>query len=376
MTPLRAGAVLLLIAAIAGFLALRLRTDESEPAVQGSAAPTPAPGPRPEPPAEVVFDGLVVPSRPEPARAPDPEPMSPAEIVKHEPQQFPIEHVRPAEIGWLLAHQNEDGSFGAEEESFEGATYTRSAATALAILAMLSHGYTHLSKEVFEAGTAGEGMKRAYKWMIANGSAEDPLSKAITTMAWTETYGMTNSAILKPQAVAALERLVRDQGADGSWGDAWTSAWAAQTLRSAEISALEVPEEAKARAAAWLGATLVTAPDPAVATAYTWVSVDRTHPGIESMRRSLLGAPPSWRQNSFTYWYFGTVAMRSMEEKGSENWKAWTDALRTTIRSEVSAGGEWGGGPPSVLRQAFGALCIGASYESACLCPSHEKKKP
>ena len=374
MTPKRATLVLSVLALGAAAVAFRLRSAGEEspitlfglPAFHASPSPDASPDLPPSPGPQDA-----------PATANGPDPVGERrkfEIVDDHVQQLPRDYATPADIMWLYAHQNEDGSFGAESEEFEGAVYSRSATTGLAVLAILSHGYTHLSKEAFGDRTAGEGMKKALKWMIVD-TPQDELGRAIGTMAWTESFGMTGSVLLKGYAETALKSLLESQRADGSWGDSWTSAWAAQTLRSAEISGMEVPAEAKERAGGWLKTSLELKPEPAIATAYLWLTHDAEHPALGGMRARLMNERPTWGQASFSYWYAGSQAMLAIDGQEGEGWQAWTESLRATLWTFRGSDGEWAGGSPSVVRQAYGALGIGTTYVSVPCCKGEKKKR-
>lgn len=271
----------------------------------------------------------------------------------------------PAALAWLLRSRNADGSWGGEPEMFEGAMYTKHGATSLALLAFLGAGYTHLSKEEGEGTEIGKALKEALKWMMAN-KPETPFDAALASLAWGEVYGMTESAIFKEHVDGSLKALLELQTADGSWGgDARTSAWAAMALKSAEVSGLPVPPEARDAAVAWFAARLEADPRPEDAVAWVFLSTEKSGAASERAKAALGARPPNWSQQDFGYWYHGSLAMFQLDGPEGPLFERWGDGLKATLGSFQDARVGWAGegrGTADVVKNSMGQLTMEVWY--------------
>ncbi len=123
--------------------------------------------------------------------------------------------------------------------------------SALALLAFLGAGYSHLSKDVIGGKSTGETIKDGLKYLMARQDAEGRIGegreRVLAALALAEAYGLTGSNVLKEPAQRAVAAALAVEG-----DDAATTAWRALVLRSAEISDLAVKEGSKERLLAQL----------------------------------------------------------------------------------------------------------------------------
>src|ERR1043166_8870598 len=123
-----------------------------------------------------------------------------------------------------------------------GAGGCRVEATALALLAFLGAGYSHLSKDEYGGICYGEVVAKAIVWLADRqrqlGSFEpaDSVADVVAACALSEAYGMTASQALKDPAQAAIDRV-----AAAPFKDARGAIWKGITLKSAELSELHFP---------------------------------------------------------------------------------------------------------------------------------------
>ncbi len=138
--------------------------------------------------------------------------------------------------------------------------------TALALLAILGSGHSHLSAEKYEGRAMGPAVKKAFIWILKrqkpSGLIGDEagegigLSHALATLALCEAYACTASNVFKQPCLNALDYLVGRQQKSGAFGpgrdDAAVSLWCVLILRSAQVSHLEFPKEVQASLTKWL----------------------------------------------------------------------------------------------------------------------------
>ena len=239
----------------------------------------------------------------------------------------------PVPLRRLLASQSPDGSWGDVEEDFEGARYSRNSATALAVLAFLSAGYCHLSKETLVVEgvvrCCGEAVKSGLKWLAAN-PADGTFDTALVSLAWGEAYAMTESKLFKELAGKSYARLWELQDEAGSWGrEPCTSSWAALALRTADLSGLEIPGTVRARAAEWFARRIESDPSPQDAAA--WVLLNQEGDGAARAQAAIEAYPPGWAQHDSGYWYRGTQALLKIGASGGMTSALWCEALEAAV---------------------------------------------
>jgi len=150
-------------------------------------------------------------------------------------------------LRWLVANQNEDGSWSNEN---------RPAMTGLALLSFLGHGELPNSPEF------GGAVEKAVNWLLTNGQKNEGrmnMAKAfsqsgvyehgIATYALGEYYTMSKDERAVDILKQAIKHIIDGQGPDGGWmysfdktrSDTSVSGWQIQALKAAHLSNLEIP---------------------------------------------------------------------------------------------------------------------------------------
>jgi len=337
--------------------------------------------------------------------------------------QFPDGH-------WSLDRFPQGQAPGYEHYS-PGEMSADTAATGLALLAFLGAGYTHRD------GKHQDTVRRGVGWLVAHQNADGSLFRprsdaskpaqfyghAIGTIALCEALGMTGDAELRGPTQRAIRSIVESQNPDlGGWryeprleSDTSVSGWKLMALRSAQMAGLDVPAETLERASRWLdaaqeeqGAFYVYNPFAAdtdtqragrmVSPAMTaegllmrmYLGWDRKHPALAKGVGYLLehlpaeGAPNDPPEDRFYYWYYATQVMFQMQ---GDPWKQWNDRLRPLLqRTQLTVGplaGSWD--PKGAIRDrwapfggrhyvtALGVLMLEVYYRHLPLYKSLEK---
>ncbi len=271
-------------------------------------------------------------------------------------------------LKWFLTSQNADGSWGSDGVDYlDGRAYTKTGATALALLAFLGAGYSPLSKDLMGDKNVGEAVAKAAAWLEANADG-DPLNLSIAAIALNELYGMTGTEKYKGAAQTALAKVTAAQRADGSWGDLLSSLMAAETLASARLSGLDVSADVVNRSLGYLRNEIDVHRDSAAAAGVALLGRDRTDPSLATAKNLMLSAPPDWTQQNWEYWYLGSMAMFQIDGPSGDGWKAWNPALKETlVRNQDRAGG-WpgtGGATAAAVRNGYGTLSLEIYYRYA-----------
>jgi hypothetical protein len=276
---------------------------------------------------------------------------------------------------WLLKTQNPDGSWGPPEAVLEGHPIDRVGTTALALLAFLGAGYSHLSKDTHDGLSMGDAVRGALEWLMKNQGAAgvfptsgDPaLGQMLGALALGEAYGLTGSRLFKDPAQAAFGAFAAMQKADGSWGDLNQTAWAAEALRSAEASGLDLPREPFAKAAAWFRAQLDRGPNLPAMVGHILVNTDKEHPSLAATTLAVANTPAQWSQQSFAYWYLGSMALFQYDGPQGPQWRQWSESLKETLVRTQQPDGTWpGSGPGDVhVRTCLGQLTLQVYYRYA-----------
>jgi hypothetical protein len=164
-------------------------------------------------------------------------------------------------LGWLAAHQREDGSWRFDHREGPcqglcrdpGTAGSTTAATGLALLAFLGAG------EKPKAGKHGEAVSRGIYYLQnrlvltpQGGDLQEGTmyAQGIAAMALSEAYAMTGDQTLQPHAQQAIDFICHAQHAGGGWryapgqpGDTTVLGWQLMALKSAQMAQLQVPRE-------------------------------------------------------------------------------------------------------------------------------------
>jgi hypothetical protein len=208
--------------------------------------------------------------------------------------------------------------------------------TAMALLAFLGAGYSHLSKDVYDDIPFGSVVKRGIQWLVDR-QAEDGsfMGAGIAAHAWaalalSEAYGMTASRPLQEPAQRAIDWLV-----DHPAKDARGLFYQGMALKSAELSELTFPREAAERTTNALAAKRADEPASIFIRASTQVLQIFTFkskrlldlgglPGVEGSRMELETA------------YVVTLALFQAEGPEGSVWKSFNEQEKVRIRETQS----------------------------------------
>jgi hypothetical protein len=215
---------------------------------------------------------------------------------------------------------------------------------------------------------------------------------SMSTLALGEAYSMTGDQRLRP----FLERAVRytlaaQDPQSGGWryrpgdpGDMSQFGWQVMSLKSAQLSRLEVPERTRLGMLRFLdqcqsGSQRGLAsyrPGERPSRTMTAESIvcrlfvgDYQDAQLVEAERFLLEEPPQAGKENFYYWYYGTLAMFQMQGEG---WPKWNQALQRELLAGQRLDGDlagswnpdplWGSYGGRVFSTAFGALCLEVYY--------------
>lgn len=165
---------------------------------------------------------------------------------------------------WLKNHQRPDGSWNFDHTSGPECDCTMpgrlvnnpNGATAMALLAFLGAGQTHLEGEYREAIQRGLDFLSSHgtpvgKGICFYGQLQGPptyYTHGLVTIALSEAFAMSHDADLRPAVAGAIEFLVATQHSQGGWryfpgqpGDTSVVAWELMALKSAQFSRVAVP---------------------------------------------------------------------------------------------------------------------------------------
>ncbi|MBI4243373.1 MAG: terpene cyclase/mutase family protein [Planctomycetes bacterium] len=190
-------------------------------------------------------------------------------------------------LGWLMRHQNEDGSWdvrghtkncgkhtkfpGHCDNKNKGGEQYKIGVTGLAMLAFTGAGFTHMSREKDpETGLIyGETVRKAVLYLIKNQDDDGCFGESreegytynhiIAAFAICEDYFFTKSPLLKSSVIKAVTYCTNAQnpGAGIRYGykngdnDSSVTGWLAQVYKSAEMCGLEIPPQNKDGITAW-----------------------------------------------------------------------------------------------------------------------------
>ena len=296
-------------------------------------------------------------------------------------------------LAYLASIQNEDGSWSLQGHGEEVLLHSDTAATGLCLLAFQGAGYTHRQHQY--ADTVSRGLQFLLQSQRTNGDlyrAEDQVSNrnvalyshGIASLALCEAYGMTQDPELKESAQLALRYIIVTQHPQrGGWrytpgisSDTSVSGWMMMSLKSGELSGLDVSEETYRGIDKWLG--LAQSPDRPDRYRYNPYAPDtptqrhgrtptptmtavgmlmRMYSGwrrdkdeMQSAADYLLKFPPQMGtakspQRDAYYWYYATQVMFHM---GGDYWKSWNQYLNPLLlESQIREGPDMGSWDPA-----------------------------
>ncbi|MHC5062817.1 MAG: prenyltransferase/squalene oxidase repeat-containing protein [Planctomycetota bacterium] len=336
-------------------------------------------------------------------------------------------------LEWLKAHQDDDGMWDTDEFmkhdqdgepcDGEGHSLHDIGITGLALLAFLGDGST------MNSGPYKDVIKRGVRWLreqqdpdtglfgTAN-SNEFIYNHTIATLAMIETYGLSDSRLLRKYAQRGINYMESHRNPYSVWryqpqdGDNDTSitGWAVMAYKSAQDFKLDVNQTALDNAQAWFDS--MTDPRTARTGYITMGSGSSRREGIHAeefprergecmtavalLCRFFLGQDPNeakimkqqadlistrlpkWDEKDGSidhyYWYYASYALYQM---GGKHWKTWSAALTKAVantqrkdgnyRGSWDPAGAWGEDGGRVYSTAILVLTLEAYYRYSAL---------
>jgi hypothetical protein len=296
-------------------------------------------------------------------------------------------------LKWLANQQKPGGywEFDTKDPKLKSKDWATS--TGLALLPFLAAGQTHRS-----GGKYTKHLSDGLTWLkndlnistgrFAHGSPQYMYGHAISTMALCEAYGMTKDRGLLTHAQAAINYIVKAQGADGSWGyqagatgDTSIVGWQIQALRAAQLTKdITVPDASVKKAVEFLNKVSsgslkavygYTGPTGRPGTSLTAVGllcryyVDGWGPNNAGMAEGsigLFGAPKADAANTITktdrtraprllaqvkanpgmpemyYYYYATQVVHFF---GGQEWQEWNEGPKDATGKRLGGMRDW-----------------------------------
>ena len=321
-----------------------------------------------------------------------------------------------AGLRWLAAAQGSDGSWeavrwqGGRERAVTDHHRRRAGAqaqtgiTALALLAFLGRGHTHMSEGSYQE-TVQQGLEylAAHQRRSGNLAGEATLFASMychgmATFALSEAYGMTGDARIRPFLERAIAYTVACQNKQtGGWryrpgdtGDTSQHGWQVMALKSAELAGIPISASAKQGITRFLsyvssgthGGLACYRPGRPPSRAMTaealvchLFSGSSPHgPLADEAAAYLLEQPPeashgTAKPMNLYSWYYATMALYHRQDAMWDDWnRALQDALLATQNRRGSLAGswdpdtEWGSYGGRVYSTAMATLCLEVYY--------------
>ena len=276
-------------------------------------------------------------------------------------------------LAWLQRNQRKNGSWSMRGPYNDGAiSENECAATAMALLAFLGDGNTHMKGEYREE--VEKGVKHLLKLQDRSGfmakqarSHEKMYSQAQATIVLCELYGMTKDSWLREPAQRAIDFAQESQSPQGGWryepkidSDTSITGWFVMALESGRSAGLEVNVSVLKKVNDYLdtassfddaaygyqansGASPAMTAEGLLCRQYTiW---KRDHPPLRrGIKALLLDAPFTLSDRDVYYWYYATQVMHHF---GGSDWRKWNDVMRVELpKAQVIGGREDGSWAP------------------------------
>lgn len=280
-------------------------------------------------------------------------------------------------LRWLAQQQSADGSWRLRGYDGNERVESRCSATAMALMAFLGAGQTHL------VGRYQEQVSKGLRWLIENQSPDGDLrgngdtqagmyAHGQAAIALSEAFAMTGDERLREPAQRAVDFIVLAQYRDGGWrytpqeprgqpgGDTSVVGWQLMALQSARAARLTVPAHTLELAGQFLdrvahsggsqyGYRPESRPTPAMTAEALlcriylgWRSDQPAlRDGVRYMVEENLASPDQW---NIYYWYYATQVLHHY---GGASWSTWNSRIRDIlVMSQETKGRHAGSWPP------------------------------
>ncbi len=321
-----------------------------------------------------------------------------------------------AGLSWLASAQEDNGSWdplrwqGGRDRPFSenhrrsAGGQAQSGISALALLAFLGSGHTHMSPGPYQ-NHVRKGLEYLAAHQKKNGSlaGNSTLFAAMychgmASFALSEAYGMTGDLRLKPYVQRAIGYTLQSQNRQtGGWryrpsdtGDTSQLGWQVMAIKSAELAGVAVPATAKQGVTRFLsyvssgqqGGLASYRPGKPPSAAMTaealfcrlFTGTRPLDPVANEAAQFLLADPPrpiysrDERMNLYA-WYYATLALYQRQDA---LWDEWNQSLQTTLLATQQQSGpfqgswspetEWGPHGGRVYCTAMATLCLEVYY--------------
>lgn len=223
------------------------------------------------------------------------------------------------------------------------------AGTALALLAFLGDGQTHLR------GYYAANVDRGLKFLLAHQLRQKPAgyfggemyAHAMATIAVCEAYGLTHDEKLHRAARSALQLIANSQNKTGGWryqpgskdADTSVTGWQVLALKTGDQAGISIPPVIWKEAGRWFDACML---DGGAAYGYqvnnrggvtnsaigllcrAYLGGDRYQEGFRAGVARLRGSPPSASRSQ----YYNYYATQLMHHVGRDDWDSWNPQVR------------------------------------------------
>jgi len=311
-----------------------------------------------------------------------------------------------AALKWLAANQAADGRWdprktqaGKETKVFghdrQGAgADADTGITALAVMAFMAGGHTHLE------GEYQLNVQKGLEFLLRNQAVDGSLSGNARLFARTYCHSMALLAMSEALALTGDSRLIApvqrgvdfsvyaQNKTDGGWryqpgdrGDMSQFGWQVLAMHSAANGGIHVPMDTINRMKAFLNACCsgvgnglaAYRPNQGVSTTMTAEALvcryfleDQVALSTKQQATSrLLRELPSQHHINLYYWYYGTMAMY---QTGGEPWEQWNQRLKSAlITTQILKGDEAGSWEPNGLWAGYGGRVYSTAMSTLCL---------
>lgn len=311
-----------------------------------------------------------------------------------------------AALAWLAAQQEQDGRWDASRwgsgiehkvagHNREGAgTQADTGITALAVLAFLANGQTHLE------GPYRKNVQRGLEFLLRSQGADGNLAGAarlyarmychgMALLALSESLAMTGDVRIRPYVEKGVAYTVNAQHpTTGGWryqpadqGDMSQFGWQVMALKSASMAGIAIPQQTREGMLHFLqrceqgrhGGLCGYRPSapasrPMTAEALVCRYFLDLAPGDELVTEAtgfLQGELPQAGSPNLYYWYYGTMAMFQVQ---GEAWQQWNGAMqRQLLRLQRTDGHLAGSWDPDTVWGAYGGRAYSTAMAALCL---------
>ena len=311
-----------------------------------------------------------------------------------------------AALAWLAGSQTTDGrwdasQFGAGREVMVNGQDRRGAGsqadtgiTGLALLAFLASGETHLQGKY--KPTVQRGLEFLMQSQAVDGNLggnatlyEKTYCHAMAMFALSEALAMTHDLRLEqPVRRAVAYSLAVQDPSGGGWryqprdqGDTSQLGWQVMALKSAELSGIPIPQQTRDLIERFLksvtsgqsGGLAAYRPGHAPSRPMTaealvcrqFLGNPISPAAAQEAADFVIGEKPGTSQANVYYWYYASLAMFQLQDR---HWRAWNEALQTTLlRSQRTSGPTAGSWDPDDAWGAYGGRVYATALSALCL---------